>query len=183
MHKAARFPAWVYYPNETRPPPWCGQFVNVVQAQQGSINSASANLTSDAVLACLRPGLVKLGYDVENKLASPPHIVRRPVLFGDQGQQRVAHEIDAMHDGLGIVVEIEAGRGATSNAVFRDLVRTSLISEARFLVLGVAGEYRYKSRARTVTQRTYRDAHDLLDAIFASRRLLLPFEGVLLFGY
>jgi hypothetical protein len=39
----------------------------------------------------------------------------------------VTYEIDAAHDELGIVVEVEGGRGARSNAAYRDLVRTSLI--------------------------------------------------------
>jgi len=30
---------------------------------------------------------------------------------------------------------------------------------------------------------SYHEAHDQLDAIYASGRLRLPFEGVLLFGY
>jgi hypothetical protein len=38
---------------------------------------------------------------------------------------------------LGILVEVEAGRGARGNAVYRDLVRSSLIVDQRFLVLGV----------------------------------------------
>ena len=31
-----------------------------------------------------------------------------PVLFGESGQERVAYEVDAVHDKLGIVVEVEA---------------------------------------------------------------------------
>jgi hypothetical protein len=95
----------------------------------------------------------------------------------------VSYEIDAVHDEKGIVVEIEAGRGARGNAVYRDLVRTSLIVGARFLVLGVMSEYRLKSAGKDVSVASFRDARDQLDAIFTSGRLVLPFEGVLLFGY
>src|SRR6266496_3744003 len=58
-------------------------------------------------------------------------------LTSDKGRERVAYEVDAVHDGLGIVLEVEAGRGARGNAVYRDLVRSSLIVDQRFLVLGV----------------------------------------------
>ena len=93
-------------------------------------------LTSDSVLGHLRAGLVALGYEVEaSKLRADR--VRRPVLFGPRGTERVAYEVDAVHDELGIVLEIEAGRGAQSNAVYRDLVRASLIVEARFFAIGV----------------------------------------------
>lgn len=37
------------------------------------------------------------------------------------------------------------------------------------------------SRATTVP--AYRDARDMLEALYASRRLPLPFDGVLLVGY
>jgi hypothetical protein len=88
-----------------------------------------------------------------------------------------------VHDGLGIVVEVEAGRGARGNAVYRDLIRSSLIVGARFLVLGVMQEYRHQSSGQGVSVESYRESRDQLDAIFASGRLRLPFEGVLLFGY
>jgi hypothetical protein len=91
--------------------------------------------------------------------------------------------VDAVHDELGVVVEVEAGRGARGNAVYRDLIRTSLIVGARFLVLGVMQEYRHMSGTKVTKVESYREAKDQLDAIYASGRLKLPFEGVLLFGY
>lgn len=90
-----------------------------------------------------------------------------------------------VHDFADVVrtVEIEAGRGARGNAVYRDLVRASLIVDARFLVLGVMNEYRHQSAGKPIVVKSYRDARDQLDAVYASQRLRLPFEGVLLFGY
>jgi hypothetical protein len=44
-------------------------------------------------------------------------------------------------------------------------------------------EYRHLNAGRTVAVQSYRDAKNQLDAIYASGRLGLPFEGVLLFGY
>ena len=35
--------------------------------------------------------------------------IGRPVLFGEQGAERVAFEIDAVHDELGVLVEAQAG--------------------------------------------------------------------------
>jgi hypothetical protein len=84
---------------------------------------------------------------------------------------------------LGIAVEVEAGRGARGNAVYRDLIRTSLIVGARYLVLGVMIEYRHQSSGKEVTVRSYEDARSLIEAIFSSGRLGLPFEGILLVGY
>ena len=44
-------------------------------------------------------------------------------------------------------------------------------------------EYRHRAGNKPVSVESYRDARDQLDAIYASGRLRLPFEGVLLFGY
>jgi hypothetical protein len=50
----------------------------------------------------------------------------------------VAASLDgiAFHDELGIAVavEVEAGRGAAGNADYRDIVRTSLILDAKYML-------------------------------------------------
>jgi hypothetical protein len=105
------------------------------------------------------------------------------VLYGRDGSERVRYDVDAMHDGLGVVVEVEAGRGKLGNAVYRNLIRSSLIVDARFLALGVMSGYHRMSSGREVTEADFVYSLALLDAIYASGRLVLPFEGVLLFGY
>ena len=182
MH-AADYPDWAYYPPRTAPPDWARAFVDVVARAEPSINSTSVSgLTSDAVLGHLRPGLEALGYQVESGKALAQKI-RRPVLFGEKGVPVVTYEVDAVHDELGVLVEVEAGRGARGNAVFRDLIRASLIVNARFLAVGVMRTYHHLSGGRPMEVPSYRDTRDQIDAIYASGRLTLPFEGILLFGY
>ncbi|MGE0308924.1 MAG: hypothetical protein AB7Q27_24580 [Acidimicrobiia bacterium] len=177
------YPSWIYYPAQDRPPGWATDFVEVVRGTAERIDSrVSGGLDSNAVLRVLRPGLESLGYQVESSKRHADRI-RRPVLFGENGVERVAYEIDAVHDSLGVLVEIEAGRGADGNAVYRDLVRASLIVDARFFVLCVLQQYRRMSGGRQIIVQSYRDARNQLDAIYASGRLGLPFEGVLLVGY
>jgi hypothetical protein len=183
MTDSLSYPEWFYYPSHTRPPDWVHELLRVVETARPLIDSLTVDsLTSDKVLAHLRPGLLELGYEVEDGKHRAAKI-RRPVLFGDQGRERVSYEVDAVHDKLGIVLEVEAGRGAGSNAVYRDLVRSSLIVDQRFLVLGVMRSYRHRSKGRTIVVSSYRNSKDQLDALFASGRLQLPFDGVLLFGY
>ena len=67
--------------------------------------------------------------------------------------------------------------------MYRDLIRTSLIVNARYLALGVQLAYRHEAEGRTIVVPSYSETKGLLDAIHASGRLKLPFEGVLLFGY
>jgi hypothetical protein len=178
----AAYPRWIYYPNREAPPTWVTEFISIVEASRQNIDSSVVHeppLTSDIVLRHLQPGLELGGYSVESSKKRTGKI-RRPVLFGEGGVERVAFEVDAVHQELGVLVEVEAGRGAMGNAVYRDLVRSSLIVGAQYLALGVMTEYRYS--ASSVSQ-SYRDSKELLDAVFASGRLKFPFEGILLFGY
>ncbi len=177
------YPVWSSYPASTMPEQWMLGVVGAFRDVADQIDSGTVDgLTSDKVLAAVRPGLEALGYEVEAGKRADQKI-RRPVLFGERGAERVAYEVDAVHDDLGIVVEVEAGRGAQSNALYRDLVRASLIVGADYLVLGMMAAYRHQSAGRTVTVDSYAAAKEQLDAIYASGRLQLPFKGILLIGY
>jgi hypothetical protein len=173
------YPAWKYYPSRSPAPEWVRGIVDAFANSASDIDSRSNHgVTSDVALAVLRPALVALGFDIEaGKTASG--MIRRPVLFGETGRPQVAYEIDGFHEGHGIVLEVEAGRGAAGNADYRDLIRTSLIVDAEYLVLGMMLEYK---TGRTVIK-SYERTRDQLDAIYASERLRLPFRGVLLIGY
>jgi hypothetical protein len=180
---AADYPEWFFYPADQPPPDWVWDFTSVVEDARGKIDSRKVDgLQSDFVLKQLRPGLELLGYEVESGKHRAEKVYR-PVLFGPQGRARVTYEIDAAHDELGVVVEVEAGRGARGNAAYRDLVRTSLIVGARYLALGVMVEYRHLQGGKVNRVAGFREIRDQLDAVYASGRLGLPFEGVLLFGY
>lgn len=178
------YPRWSSYPKNQRPPLWVDQAVQVVSSQEAAISTATAKtgLSSDQVLQHLAPGLVALGYLVETGKSAAQKI-RRPVLFGENGVPDVSYEIDAFHDTHGIAVEVEAGRGARGNATYRDIVRTSLILDAANFVLMVPIAYRHNSGEKEVAVRAYDDTRIQLDAIFASSRLRLPFDMVLLIGY
>jgi hypothetical protein len=176
------YPIWKYYPSRSRPPEWVEQVVGVFAAAEPDISSLQISTTSNSALAALRPGLVGLGFEVEagKKRADK---LRRPVLFGELGREAQAYEVDAFHPALGIALEVEAGRGARGNAVYRDLIQTSLLVDARFLVLAVQLSYHHHHSGRQVVVQSYRDTQNLLDAIYASQRLQLPLDGILLIGY
>jgi hypothetical protein len=133
-------------------------FVNVIALHSKDIDSRIVeNLTSDRVLAFIADDLASLGYKVETGKKALQKI-RRPVLFGEEGVEKVSYEIDAFHDSLGIAVEVEAGRGARGNAVYRDLIRTSLIVGAKYLVLGVMIDYRHQSSGKEVVVKSFDEA-------------------------
>jgi hypothetical protein len=155
-----------------------------VRAAERNISTVDqrTGLHSDHVLQELAPGLEQLGYAVESGKKACDRI-RRPVLFGGNGHAEVSYEIDAFHDGHGIVVEVEAGRGAANNATYRDIIRASLILDAQYLVLLLPVAYRFNNRNQATSVPVYRHCLDLLSALYASQRLPLPLQGVLLVGY
>jgi hypothetical protein len=178
------YPAWDYFPRNARPPAWVEPFIDNVRAAEASISTVErkTGLDSDRVLQQLADGLRDLGFAVESGKKAAERI-KRPVLFGQYGRAEVSFEIDAFHDRNGIVVEVEAGRGARGNATYRDIIRTSLIVDANYLALLLPIAYRHTSGGREVVVRAYRECVDLLSALYASQRLALPFHGVLLVGY
>lgn len=178
------YPSWRYFPSNSAPPDWVTPLIGIIREAESTVSTETTRtgLSSDAVLAVLAPGLTGLGFQVEDGKGRLGK-VRRPVLYGENGVPTITYEVDAAHPEHGIVVEIEAGRGARGNAEYRDLVRTSLILDARFLVLAQPLAYRFKSGAREGTEHAYVNTVNLLEAIYASQRLRLPFEGVLLVGY
>lgn len=174
------YPLWNYYPRNARPPEWVTPLVQTVASAEPTISTVDqrTGLSSDAVLKELSPGMEALGYLVESGKTKAAKI-SRPVLFGENGVPEVSYEIDAFHDEIGIAVEVEAGRGAANGADYRDLVRTSLILDANYLALLMPIMYRPTSTSVAAFSKTRRQ----LEAIYASNRLKLPFQGVLLIGY
>jgi hypothetical protein len=137
-------------------------------------------LNSDGVVAVLRTSLEQQGWQIGSGKKADQKI-HRPVLFGDNGSVRVKQVLDGWHPNLGAVLEVESGRGVQGNAIYRDLVRASLIADVRFIVLGVRSRYGYG--ANNVVQNDFERTRDLLDSVYASQRLGLPFEGILAFGW
>lgn len=175
------YPAWAYFPRQTAPALWVKPFLQIVCTHQDAIDSASHQvLVSDDVVALLRDDLVAAGWLVESSKRAADKI-HRPVLFGDNGVVRVKQEIDGWNPQAKVVLEVESARAVQGNAIYRDLVRASLITDAAYLALGVRSRYQYG--ARNTMQNDFAYTRDALDSIYASGRLGLPFAGILLFGW
>ncbi len=63
------------------------------------------------------------------------------------------------------------------NADYRDIVRASLILDARYMTLLLPVRYRTTSGGREHAIHAYERTRNRLDAIYAFQRLKLPFEG------
>jgi hypothetical protein len=174
------YPRWRFFPAYAEVPEWVGLVVKAFEDARTDLDSRShQGISSNAALARVRPGLERAGFRVEagTKRADRIH---RPVLFGEAGRPVVSYEVDAFHPDHGVVVEIEAGRGAANNADYRDLVRASLMVDASYLALAMMLEYR---AGQAPPMRSYETTLHRLEAIYASERLKLPLKGTLLVGY
>lgn len=177
---AADYPEYIFFPRSVEPPSWVDPLVDCFAAVRASIDTqARQRNTSNNVLALVAPGLRGSGYQVEDKGGMIP----RPVLFGERGRLERKYQIDAYHAGEKVAVEVEAGRGAKGNAIFRDIIHLALIVDADYAAIAVPIIYRFNVKGKEQRQGAYKDGLDLFDAIFTSRRLTLPFRGVLLIGY
>ncbi|MBV0893465.1 hypothetical protein KTN05_16820 [Paracoccus sp. Z118] len=138
-------------------------------------------LTSDEVLAVLRPNLIGLGFTVEmSKLATGK--VRRPVFFGENGAPDLQYEIDAFHSDWRCGLEIEAGRAWMGNAVYRDLIQALVMVEVDVLVLAVPNTYRYRSGDKVAVSRDYENTCAVADALYGHSRIRMPYR-LLVIGY
>jgi hypothetical protein len=150
---------------------------------RASIDSAVVHenrVESDDVLAVVAPGLVGLGFAVESAKTKAGKLPR-PVSFGDEGAILRTYEIDAFQAEQGIALEVEAGRATMGNNIYRDLIQGSLMVDTRYLALAVPVEYRYGERP--TKEPSYSKTYSVVEAIYGSPRLDLPFEGLLLIGY
>ena len=176
----SNYPDWAFFPRHATTPSWVSEFIGVVKAARSKIDSSLfERFDSDQVLQQLRDDLVVTGWEIESGKRAADKI-SRPVLFGDQGTPKVNYEIDGWHSGHKAVLEVESGRGWQGNAFYRDLVRTSLVQDADYLVIGMRQSYSY---AKVRDQNDYLKSKDQLDAVYASGRLQFPFKGILLFGW
>ena len=138
-------------------------------------------LTSDEVLAKIRPDLLRIGFEVESGKARDQKI-ERPVFYGEQGQPTLKYEIDAYHSEWRCGLEVEAGRAWMGNAVYRDLVQAMVMVQVDILALAVPLSYKYKSGGRETSSSDFFNTRNVAEALFGHSRFTLPYK-LLLIGY
>lgn len=179
------YPRWRYFPSYSPPPSWVAPLISVFADERAAIDSEvthAKRMESNDVLQAIAPGLTALGFAVEEGKKSAGKLPR-PVFFGDEGRVVRNYEIDAFESQHGIALEVEAGRATMGNAIYRDLIQGSLMVDARHLVLAIPVEYRYTSGGKTAREPSYLKTYSVIEAIYGSPRLKLPFDGLLLIGY
>ncbi|MDE1852717.1 MAG: hypothetical protein KGI38_03095 [Thaumarchaeota archaeon] len=147
------YPAFIFFPRSSPPPSWVVSLTRAFADLRVRIDTEAGNRNeSDTVLQLLRPSLEHQGFAVE----SPSKEIPRPVLFGEGGRMEKEYRIDAYNPAVRLALEVEAGRGAKSNAIYRDLVHMSLIVDADYASIAVPLAYRFKSGAKEAIEPAYK---------------------------
>jgi hypothetical protein len=171
---------WQLFPRSLTPPSAVLALVAAFREASGSIETPAQQLDSNEVLDAVRPHLEAIGYQVEQP-GPPRRRLERPVLFGEGGRPVKSFQVDAWHPDTGTVVEVEAGRAVVNHQFLKDLFEACAIQDAKWLAIAVANAYHPKSQTRPADDFT--TVTTFIDTLYASGRLALPLEGVLVVGY
>lgn len=165
---------WSYFPRSATPTPLALSVVEAFRQIADEIDSQRHLLKSDEVLARVKPALELAGFRVELGKRSHERI-RVPVLFGRNGRLEKSFDADAYHEGAGFVVEVEAGRGVTNNQFLKDLFQACMMRDVVNLAIAVRNVYQGRQDFEVVER--------FLSTLYASNRLQLPLQGIMLIGY
>lgn len=141
---------------------------------EADISSSTKNLSSNAVLAKLKPELEQIGFRVEDGKAKDQKI-GVPVLFGLDNTVDKSFNADAVSSDGKIVLEVEAGRAMDNNQFLKDIFQACMMFEVEYLIIAVRNDYRGKDDFSRIKM--------FLETMYISNRLKLPLKGILLVGY
>lgn len=172
-----------YFPRTEPPPQFVEPIIGAFRKHHSAISTVDLKkgLSSDGVLAKIRPDLIEIGFDVERGKARAQKL-QRPVFYGEQCQPTLTYEIDAYHPGWRCGLEVEAGRAWMGNAIYRDLVQAMVMVQVDVLALAVPLSYKYKSGGRNTSSSDFNNTKNVADALFGHSRFTLPYS-LLLIGY
>lgn len=167
---------WQYYPKAKKIEDHLIPIVEVFEKNKESISSSKNKLVSDDVLRIVSGGLESLGYLVEKSKRSNDKI-KVPVLFGRNGKLEKYFDADAYNQKTQTVIEVEAGRGVTNYQFLKDLFQACMMHDVEYLVIAVRTIYGKNNAKNFETMATF------FDTLYASDRLQLPLNGILIIGY
>ncbi len=169
---------WMSFPQNKRIQPHLVNLISVFEEKQLEIDSETHlwedNLKSDLVLSYLANGLERIGYVVE-KAKKKEEKIRIPVLFGMNGQENLAFEVDAYCKEYQTVLEVEAGRAVVNYQFLKDFYEACMMQDVKYFCVAVKNKYR--------TSNDFEKVCNFFQALYVSNRISIPLEGILVIGY
>lgn len=166
---------WQFFPTSQPCPDHLQAVLNVFEEHAVGVSSDThGTQNSNEVLASIAAGLSSLGYDVETSKKRAGKIIV-PVLFGRNGRIEKSFEADAWNRKERTVIEVEAGRAVVNNQFLKDLFQASMMESVDFCVIAIRNVYRGSKDFESVCK--------FMNTMYASDRLRLPLEGILIIGY
>lgn len=165
---------WQYCPKSDSVPSHLRDVVEVFEEQLNVFSSENNTLNSNEVLEHLRNGLEVLGFQVE-KSKSKADKIHVPVLFGRNGKLEKSFDADAYSQSQKTVIEVEAGRAVSNYQFLKDLFQACMMHEVDYLVIAVRNVY--------LNKKDFEKVISFFDTLYASNRIALPLQGILIVGY
>ncbi|WP_310377535.1 hypothetical protein [Flavobacterium sp.] len=165
---------WQYYPKRKEIPSHLKDVIDIFILNEKLISSDKLTLHSNEVLEKVSLNLLELNYQVETSKKAIDKI-KVPVLFGLNGKLEKYFDADAYNEELKTVIEVEAGRAVTNYQFLKDLFQACMMHEVDFLVIAVRKTYGKNQDFQSVIT--------FFETLYASGRLILPLEGILIIGY
>lgn len=165
---------WQFFPKSKIIPNHLKEVVIVFENNSRDISSDEFTYASNDVLEKIAPHLELINYKVEKSKKSNDKI-KVPVLFGPNGKLEKYFDADGYNENTKTVIEVEAGRAVTNYQFLKDLFQACMMYEVNFLVIAVRKTYSKNQDFKTVIT--------FFDTLYASGRLRLPLEGILIIGY
>jgi len=165
---------WQYFPKSDKAPAIVHKVVDAFEEASHRIDSFQFDLPSNDVLSEVCERLQLAEFDVETGKKKSEKIFV-PVLFGLNGKPEKSFEADAYNRQEEFVLEVEAGRAVVNNQFLKDLFQASMMHGVNYLGIAVRNTYRKSNDFERVIR--------FIDTLYASSRIRLPLEGILIIGY
>jgi len=164
---------WLYFPKTEKPSKELIKVVSTFEKHSKAILKQK-NIDASSVLGLLAADLKKQGFH----LSSSNGKVAVPVLYGLNGMVENQFLIDAYEPKAGIVLEVEAAAAVINNLYLKDIFEASLMDGANYLIIALRN-----TNPTSNGQKDFETVCRFLEAIYSSKRLNLPIQGLLIIGY
>ena len=163
-----------FFPVNKKTPEHLESIIKVFSEHEAKINSHKHRLTSNSVLGVLRKNLEAVGFRIERGKKKGEKI-KMPVLFGENSHIIKSFDVDGYHEDSKTVLEVEAGRGFLNNQFLKDFFEACIMVDVDYCVIAVCNIY--------LKSNDFEKVKGFFDSMYASDRMKIPLQGLLLIGY